>query len=97
MLSEQRQRELAEYCRVEEADPLLPLLYDAAEGYLGRAGVTRPEGDPKAEAQYDLAVNYLVLDGYDHRDTSFGGFAMDNPAFRRLINQLKFCQNRSRR
>lgn len=95
MLSAQRLKELAEYCRIDEEDALLPLLYDAAEGYLERAGVKRPEGEPKAAAQYDLAVNYLVLDGYDHRDTSFGGFAMDNPAFRRLINQLKFGQNRS--
>ena len=44
-------------------------------------------------AQYDLAVNYLVLDAYDQRETVFAGtIVADNPAFRRIMNQLKLTE-----
>ena len=57
------------------------------------AGISPPaSGTPRA-AQYDLCVNYLVLDGYDRRDVTITGtIVADNPAFRRLINQLKLTE-----
>ena len=59
----------------------------------GRGGPPPPaSGTPRA-AQYDLCVNYLVLDGYDRRDVTITGtIVADNPAFRRLINQLKLTE-----
>lgn len=85
---------LLAYCKLTElaADPevqaLIPVLYDAAVGYLANAGVSQPPpGTPRA-AQYDLVVNYMVADSWDRRDMT-GGTDQDNPAFRRLINQLK--------
>lgn len=87
---------LLAYCKLTELadDPevrtLIPVLYDAAVGYLANAGVSQPPpGTPRA-AQYDLAVNYMVADGWDRRDMT-GGAEHDNLAFRRLINQLKLA------
>lgn len=86
---------LLAYCKLTELadDPevraLIPGMYAAAVGYLEDAGVSPPEeGTPRA-AKYDLAVNYLVLDAWDHRDMTVPAAQTDNPAFRRLVNQLK--------
>ena len=96
-LTEERRARLLAYCRIEEPtdEELLTLegLYDAAVGYMEGAGISPPaSGTPRA-AQYDLCVNYLVLDGYDRRDVIITGtIVADNPAFRRLINQLKLTE-----
>ena len=96
-LTEERRARLLAYCRIEEPtdEELLTLegLYDAAVGYMEGAGISPPaSGTPRA-AQYDLCVNYLVLDGYDRRDVTITGtIVADNPAFRRLINQLKLTE-----
>ncbi|WP_283115568.1 head-tail connector protein [Intestinimonas timonensis] len=98
-LTEERRARLLAYCRIEEPtdEELLTLegLYDAAVGYMEGAGISPPaSGTPRA-AQYDLCVNYLVLDGYDRRDVTITGtIVADNPAFRRLINQLKLTEPR---
>lgn len=92
---------LLAYCKLTELadDPevqtLIPMLYDAAVGYLANAGVSPPSpGTPRA-AQYDLCVNYLVLDGYERRETAMVATVVaDNPAFRRLVNQLKLTEPR---
>ena len=95
-----RRETLMAYCRLSELDDgeaaLLELLYGAAVGYLSQAGVSEPAEGTARRAQYDLAVNYLVLDGWDRRDVSFvGTIQTDNPAFRRLVNQLKLTQDPS--
>lgn len=87
---------LLAYCKLTELadDPevqaLIPVLYESAVGYLANAGVSQPlPGTPRA-AQYDLCVNYLVLDAWEHREVTITGtIAADNPVFRRRINQLK--------
>ena len=96
-MTEERMASLLAYCKLTELadDPevrvLIPALYDAAVGYLADAGVSQPPpGTPRA-AQYDLAVNYMVADGWDRRDMT-GGAERDNLVFRRLINQLKRTQ-----
>ena len=93
-MDETRKASLLAYCKLAELadDPevqaLIPVLYDAAVGYLASAGVSQPPpGTPRA-AQYDLVVNYIVADSWDRRDMT-GGTEQDNPVFRRLINQLK--------
>jgi len=93
-LSGERLDSLLAYCKLTELadDPevmaLIPVLYDAAVGYLANAGISPPAvGTPRA-AQYDLCINYLVLDGWEHRDIT-GTAVSDNPVFRRQINQLK--------
>ncbi len=98
-LTEERRASLLAYCKLTELadDPeveaLLPALYEAAVGYLAGAGVAPPPPDTPRAAQYDLAVNYLVLDGWERREASLAGTAVaDNPAFRRLINQLKLTE-----
>lgn len=96
-LSEARLAELLAYCRIEDAGgwerEVLETLYGAAVGYLSAAGVAGPpEGSPR-QAQYDLCVNYLVLDAYDRREAvSNSGQTVENPAFRRLLNQLKLTE-----
>ncbi len=96
-LSEMRAVTLKAYCRVDELSPmeeeLFSALYDAAVGYMAQAGVREPPEDTPRRAQYDLCVDYLVLDSWDRRDVSFVGTASaENPAFRRLINQLKLTE-----
>ena len=98
-LTEERRARLLAYCRIVEPtdEELLTLegLYDAAVGYMEGAGISPPaSGTPRA-AQYDLCVNYLVLDGYDRRDVTITGtIVADNHAFRWLINQLKLTEPR---
>lgn len=93
-LSEPRKSSLMAYCRIDELDAgedgLLDTLYAAAVSYMSQAGVPEPPACTPRRAQYDLCVNYLVLDGWDRRDLSFvDATATDNPAFRRILNQLK--------
>ena len=98
-LSEERKASLLAYCKLSELadDPevsaLIPTLYDAAVGYMENAGVSVPEpGTPRA-AQYDLCVNYLVLDAWERREVSMVATVVaDNPAFRRLLTQLKLTE-----
>lgn len=98
-LSDERKASLLAYCKLTELvdDPevetLIPALYDAAVGYMDNAGVAVPESGTARAAQYDLCVNYLVLDGYERREASLTGTTVaGNPAFRRLINQLKLTE-----
>lgn len=96
-LTEMRAATLKAYCRVDALSPmeeeLFSALYDAALGYMAQAGVREPAEDTPRRAQYDLCVNYLVLDSWDRRDVSITGTAAaENPAFRRLLNQLKLTE-----
>lgn len=98
-LSEERRANLLAYCKLTELadDPevklLIPMLYDAAVGYMEGAGVNVPESGTARAAQYDLCVNALVLDGWERREVSMtGASVVENPAFRRQINQLKLTE-----
>lgn len=98
-LSEERKASLLAYCKLTELadDPevqlLIPALYDAAVGYMENAGITRPEPDTPRAAQYDLAVNYIILDSWERRETAMVATVVSgNPAFRQLINQLKLTE-----
>ena len=96
-LTAKRKAALLAYCRIDELDAgedaLLESLYGAAVSYMEQAGVSEPkEGTPR-RAQYDLAVNYLVLNSYDQRETAVSGtIVSENPAFRRVLNQLKLTE-----
>ena len=88
---------LMAYCRIDSLEDggelLLQGLYDAAVSYMEQAGISEPtEGTPR-RAQYDLCVNYLVLDGYDRREVTITGtIVSENPAFRRMLTQLKLTE-----
>lgn len=101
-LTQERLASLLAYCKLTELadDPevqaLIPALYQAAVGYLAGAGVSPPPPDTPRAAQYDLAVNYMVADGWDNREAAAAGAAAsDNLAFRRLVNQLKLTPDPS--
>lgn len=91
---------LLAYCKLTELadDPevkaLIPVLYNAAVGYLDNAGVVQPPPNTPRAAQYDLAVNYMVADGWDRREMS-GGAVSGNQAFQWLVNQLKLTEGPS--
>lgn len=98
-MTEERRAALLAYCKLTELadDPevqtLIPVLYEAAVGYMETAGVAAPKPGTTRAAQYDLAVNYLVLDSWEHRETSMVATVVaDNPTFRRLLNQLKWTE-----
>ena len=98
-LTEERLNRLLAYCKLSELadDPevmaLIPVLYDSAVGYMTNAGISVPELGTTRAAQYDLCVDYLVLDAWERRETAVVAAAVaDNPMFRRLINQLKWTE-----
>ena len=97
-LTEERRAGLLAYCRIEEPTPdellTLETLYDAAVGYMEGAGIAQPPEGTARRAQYDLAVNFMVLRDFDLRDAEVAGAIQDNPAFRRLITQLKLTEPR---
>ena len=96
-LTDARRKSLLAYCRIDAAEAdgsdLPQTLYDSAQGYMEQAGVSEPEVGTQRRAQYDLCVNYLVLDGWDRRDMTLDGSNVsENPAFRRMLNQLKLTE-----
>lgn len=95
-LSDERREALLAYCRLTELkdDPevqaVIPVLYEAAVSYMTQAGISPPEAGTARAAQYDLCVNAMVLDAWDHRDLKEpGAMATENFAFRRMLVQLK--------
>ena len=100
-LTDARRKSLLAYCRIDAAEAdgsdLLrqcgSMPKDSAQGYMEQAGVSEPEVGTQRRAQYDLCVNYLVLDGWDRRDMTLDGSNVsENPAFRRMLNQLKLTE-----
>ena len=95
-IPEEKLAGLLAYCRIDDPEEteraLLDTLYDAAVGYLDNAGVSQPQAGTPRAAQYELAVNSLVLDAYARREAATSGALSDNPAFRRLIVQLKLTE-----
>ena len=99
MLTEERRASLLAYCKLAEfgEDPevlaLLDTFHGAAEGYLAQAGISPPTEGTTRRAQYDLCINYLTLNFWDNRDTIYTGtVTVDNPVFRRMVNQLKMTE-----
>ena len=84
--------DIAAYCKVDADDAELPSFVDAAAAYLSGAGVSEPEDGTARFAQYLQCVKYLALDLYDRRDAAVDGTLGDNPAFRRMLNQLKLTE-----
>ena len=88
---------LMAYCRIdalEEGDELLLQgLYEAAVSYMEQAGISEPKEATPRRAQYDLCINAMVLDSWDHRDMKEpANQVTENAAFRRRLNQLKFSE-----
>lgn len=98
-LTEARRAELLAYCKLTEfaedleVEALIGTYYGVAAAYMAQAGISEPpEGTPR-RAQYDLCVNAMVLDSWDRREISVSGTVSENPAFRRVMNQLKMTEN----
>lgn len=95
-MDDARKAALMAYCRIDVLETgeeaLLQTLYDAAVSYMEQAGISEPKEGTTRRAQYDLCVNALVLDAYDRRDVTITGTVSDNPAFRRMLTQLKLTE-----
>lgn len=97
-LTTERRAEILAYCRIDapledSEKAMVDGFYYAAMSYMEQAGVSEPEAGTNRRAQYDLCINYLVLDSYQRRDmTITGTIVAENPAFRRLLNQLKLTE-----
>lgn len=96
MLTDERRASLLAYCKLtefgddQEVLALLDTFYGAAVGYLAQAGISPPPKGTVRRAQYDLCVNYLVANFWDNRDVNYvSTVTVDNPVFRRMVNQLK--------
>lgn len=102
-LTPERLAALLDYCKLTELadDPevqtLIPLFFSAAEGYLEQAGISPPAEGTARRAQYDLCINYLVLNSWEDREAAYVGTGSsvhaDNPVFRRIVNQMKRTEN----
>lgn len=87
--------QLMAYCCIdvleERDEDLLREFYDAAVSYMEEAGISEPKEGTRRRAKYDLCVNAMVLDSWDHRDMNEPvNQVTENAAFRRRLNQLKF-------
>lgn len=96
MSFDDRKAELLTYCRIDEMaaeeEALLETIYDDAISYMTQAGVSEPVSGSRL-GQYNLCVNALVLDVWDNRGSQTGDKALlENPAFRRRLNQLKLSE-----
>ena len=95
-LTESERAALLAYCRIEEPTPeellVLEGLHSAAEEYMANAGVAKPAEGTSRRAQYDLCVHSMVLRDFDQRDAQVSGTVSDNPAFRRMLTQLKLTE-----
>ena len=98
-LTEERKAALLAYCKLAELadDPevaaLIPAFYEVAVGYMDGAGVTEPKEGTARRAQYDLCVNAMVLDSWEHRDLKEPASQVsENVVFRRMLNQLKLTE-----
>lgn len=96
-LTDERKSSLMAYCRLDELadgeEEQLAMMYHSAVAYLAGAGVSEPAECTARRAQFDQVVNALVLDAWDNRGSQLVGVSIqDNPAFRRLLNQLKFTE-----
>lgn len=100
-LSQQRLDDLLAYCEVLEPSDAdkrqITGAYASAVSYMQNAGVTEPEEGSVRKAQYDLCINYLVLDAFDRRVVTITGtIVAENPMFRRNLNQLKLTDSAMR-
>lgn len=96
-MSEERKNALLTYCRIdtleEGEEALLQGLYEAAVSYMNEAGVSEPQEGTTRRAQYDLCVNAMVLDSWEHRDLKEPASQVsENVVFRRMLNQLKLTE-----
>ena len=98
-LTEERKAALLAYCKLTELadDPeveaMIPAFYEAAVGYMDGAGVAEPQEGTSRRAQYDLCVNAMVLDSWEHRDLKEPASQVsENVVFRRMLNQLKLTE-----
>lgn len=96
-LSDERRAALLAYCKLTEladdpeAQTLIPIFYAAAVGYMEGAGISPPPEGTARRSLYELCVNIMVLGSWDGRDAVGNtSAATENPAFRRMFNQLKF-------
>lgn len=82
------------YMRVEghEGDLAVTACVEAARTYLSQAGVSLPGGDDLRRNLYDLVCHAMALDAYDHRGTELETTVTENPAIRRMLNQLKLTE-----
>lgn len=99
LLTDERRASLLAYCKLtefgddQEVLALLETFYGAAVGYLAQAGISPPPKGTARRAQYDLCINHLVLDSWENREVAYTGtVTVDNPVFRRIVNQLKLTE-----
>ena len=98
-LSPELQAKLMAYCHIDFLGPgedeLLEEIYKAARSTIYSAG---PDGLWSEDA-FHLCIYALVLDAWDRRSATVNAAVIENPAFRRRLNQLKmttFIEHASR-
>ena len=96
-LTDERRAALMAYCRIDELTPEEENDFEdcflGAVSELEDAGVSCPEVGTKRWHKYMRCLKAIFLDDWDHRGSQTAGQALvENPAFRRRLNQLKLTE-----
>ena len=94
MLDVVRRAELMAYCKIDALEAgesgLLERFYRAA---VFRIGIQEPQAGTERRDAYDLCINSLVLDAWDHRGAQTDSVQFsENKELRRLINHLQLTE-----
>ena len=95
-LTDAIKRSILAYCRLDlnpdEEDDFADCVMGAVS-YLAEAGVAYPAEATERWHAYMRCLKAMVLDDWDHRGAQSSGQApVENPAFRRRLNQLKMSE-----
>lgn len=96
-LTEGIKRSLMAYAKIDELTPEEEDDFEdcflGAVSELEDAGVSCPEEGTARWHKYMRCLKAIFLDDWDHRGTQTAGQALvENPAFRRRLNQLKLTE-----
>ncbi len=101
-LTEEELAEARAYMRVDEGpeavlddaqvERVVRSCVRAARAYLAGAGVSLPPAGTNRRAEYDVVCHALALARYDTRNALSESALLENPVFRRMLNQLKMTE-----
>lgn len=96
-LTEEIKRSVMAYAKIDELAPDEEGEFEdcfwGAVSELEDAGVSCPEEGSKRWHKYMRCLKAIFLDDWDHRGSQTAGQALvENPAFRRRLNQLKLTE-----
>lgn len=96
-LTEKIKKSLMAYAKIDDLTPEeqddFEEAFQGAVSYMEDAGISCPEEGSPRYSKYMRCLKAIFLDDWDHRGAQTAGQALvENPAFRRRLNQLKLTE-----